>query len=158
MKVVVSSCLLGNRCKYNGKDNYNEELVALLNEHTVIPLCPEVLGSLPIPRECCEIVDGVVRTKDGESKDQAYCTGAKKALNIALQQGAELAILQARSPSCGFSHIYDGTFSHRLIEGKGIFARELEQAKIRSFDTEQMEEIRAILGKEKNKCKKIEIE
>lgn len=158
MKIAVSSCLLGNKCKYNGKDNYNEELATLLRGHTLIPLCPEVLGSLPIPRECCEIVDGIVKTKSGESKDQAYRAGAKKALNIALQQGAELAILQARSPSCGNSHIYDGTFSDRLIEGKGIFARELEQVKIPSFDTEQMEEIRGILRKAKNKCKKIEIE
>ena len=136
--VIVSACLLGRKCKYNGGDNYNEKVAEFVKGHNVIPVCPELAGGLPTPRIPCEIVDGVVTNRDGESKDREYRLGAEVCLKTALENKAGLAILQSRSPSCGAKHIYDGTFSGRLIEGKGVFARLLEDNSIRVVDAEDL--------------------
>ena len=122
MKIMVSACLLGENCKYNGGNNYSEKLANFTMGHTVIPVCPEVLGGLPIPRSSCEIVDGVVLNKDGKSFDDEYHKGADLALQIAKKENVDLMILQSRSPSCGVNQIYDGTFSGNKIEGHGVFA------------------------------------
>lgn len=155
MRIVVSSCLLGEKCKYNGGDNCCEELLRLLKMHEVVSVCPEVLGGLLIPRENCEIVNGVVRTQTGESKDREYHSGAQKALALALENDVQLAVLQARSPSCGVHHIYDGTFSKTLIDGKGVFAQFLDQAGILSYDTEDLDNLRLILRNKKTDRKTI---
>lgn len=152
MRVAVSSCLLGIPCKYNGSHNRSEELLELLEGHTVIALCPEVLGGLPIPRPSCEIVDGIVQTATGESKEHAYQEGAKKALAIVKEQQAELVILQPRSPSCGVAHVYDGTFTGVLIKGSGRFAQALKAAAIPVLDMEDLAEIRRRL-KSEEMCK-----
>lgn len=154
MKIVVSSCLLGNKCKYNGQDNYQPELAALLKGHKVISVCPEVLGGLPIPRKPCEIVDGILMDQDHISKDKEYRIGAEKAFQIAMDHKAQLAILQSRSPSCGVHHIYDGTFTKKLIAGNGIFAEMLKEANIPCYDMEDMEQIERILKKMENDSKK----
>lgn len=138
MKIVVSACLLGANCKYNGGNNYSEKLAVFLQGHEVIPVCPEVLGGLPIPRAPAEIVNGVVQTQNGRSVDAEYRLGAERALELALNGGAELAILQSRSPSCGTKQIYDGTFSGNKIPGQGIFARRLTQSGIRMIDIEDL--------------------
>lgn len=122
MKIMVSACLLGENCKYNGQNNYSEKLTNFTEGHTVIPVCPEVLGGLPIPRSSCEIVNGVVLNKDGKSFDNEYHKGANLALEIAKKENVELIILQSRSPSCGVNQIYNGTFSGKKIKGQGIFA------------------------------------
>ena len=122
MKVMVSACLLGENCKYNGGNNYNEKLAALIADKTVIPVCPEVLGGLPVPRMPCEIVNGVVRSADGRSFDAEYHQGAEIALDILRQEKPDLVILQSRSPSCGVKQIYDGTFTGTKIPGQGVFA------------------------------------
>lgn len=136
MKIVVSACLLGENCKYSGGNNRNEKLLAYLKGHEVIPVCPEVMGGLPIPRAPAEIVDGVVRTEAGTSVDNEFRRGAEIALQRALDQGAELAILQSRSPSCGPKEIYDGTFSKHKIPGQGIFAARLTECGIPIVDIE----------------------
>lgn len=136
MKIVVSACLLGENCKYSGGNNRNEKLLAYLKEHEVIPVCPEVMGGLPIPRAPAEIVKGVVQTEAGISVDDEFRRGAEVALQRALDQGAELAILQSRSPSCGPKEIYDGTFSKRKIPGQGIFATRLTECGIPIVDIE----------------------
>lgn len=136
MKIVVSACLLGENCKYSGGNNRNEKLLACLKEHEVIPVCPEVMGGLPIPRAPAEIVDGVVRTEAGISVDEEFRRGAEIALQRALANGAELAILQSRSPSCGPKEIYDGTFSKHKIPGQGIFAARLMECGIPIMDIE----------------------
>lgn len=138
MKIVVSACLLGANCKYNGGNNYSEKLAVFLQGHEVIPVCPEVLGGLPIPRAPAEIVNGIVQTQNGRSVDAEYRLGAERALELALNGGAELAILQSRSPSCGTKQIYDGTFSGNKIPGQGIFARRLTQSGIRMVDIEDL--------------------
>lgn len=137
MKIAVSACLLGENCKYNGRNNYNSELVEFLREHEVVAICPEVLGGLPTPREPSEIVDGIVRQKDGTSVDKEFRFGARKALEKVLQENCELVILQSRSPSCGVNEIYDGTFSKKLISGDGIFVRLLREHKIPAIDVEK---------------------
>ena len=138
MKIIVSACLLGQKCKYNGGDNYSERVVDFIRGHQVIPVCPEVAGGLPTPRIPCEIVNGIVTNKEGQSKDREFRTGAEICLKKALEERAELAILQSRSPSCGAKQIYDGTFSGKLIAGKGMFARLLEENGIRIVDAEDL--------------------
>ena len=136
MKIMVSACLLGENVKYNGGNNKSEALLALLESHTVIPVCPEVLGGLPVPRTPAGIVKGTVTNRNGESVDEAFRRGAQKALDIANREKPDLIILQSRSPSCGAKQIYDGTFSGTLIPGQGIFARMAEEAGFKVMDAE----------------------
>ena len=138
MKIIVSSCLLGENCKYNGGNNRNEKLLRLLSGHTVIPVCPEVLGGLPTPRVPAEIVNGRVTNREGISVDEAFRKGAEKALEIAQKEQPDLIILQSRSPSCGVKQIYDGTFSGTLIPGKGVFAEMVRKAGFRVRDVEDV--------------------
>ena len=127
MKIMVSACLLGENCKYNGGNNLNEKVLNYINGHEVIPVCPEVLGGLPIPRVPAEIVNGVVTTKDGRNVDVEFRKGAEIALEMAKKEQVDLVILQSRSPSCGVKQIYDGTFSGTRIDGQGVFARLLKE-------------------------------
>ncbi len=138
MRILVSACLLGENCKYSGGNNYNQAVVDFVQGHKVIPVCPEVLGGLPIPRSPAELVDGVVINKAGISVDEQFRAGAEKALAIAKQNGAELAILQSRSPSCGVKEIYDGSFTGRKIPGQGVFAEMLQQAGIPALDAGEL--------------------
>ena len=140
MRILVSACLLGENCKYSGGNNYNQAVVDFVQGHKVIPVCPEVMGGLPIPRSPAELVDGVVINKAGISVDEQFRTGAEKALAIAKQNGAELAILQSRSPSCGVKEIYDGSFTGRKIPGQGVFAEMLQQAGIPALDAGELPE------------------
>ena len=119
--------LLGENCKYSGGNNYSEKAAAFVQGHEVIPVCPEVLGGLSVPRTPAEIVNGEVVTKDGVSVDAAFRAGAARALAIAKENGVELAILQPRSPSCGAAEVYDGTFTGREIPGQGVFAALLRE-------------------------------
>ncbi len=134
MVIGVSACLLGENCKYNGGNNYSEKTIEFIKGHEVVPVCPEVLGGLPIPRESAEIVNGVVKHKDGNSVNVEFRDGAKKSLQILLDKRAELVILQSRSPSCGVNTIYDGTFSGKLIPGNGVFVELLKQNGIKVVD------------------------
>ena len=139
MTIAVSACLLGENCKYNGGNNYSEKVKVFVQGHEVIPVCPEVLGGLPTPRESSEIVDGVVRHRDGTSVDREFRRGAKIALAIVKEHGAELVILQSRSPSCGVNTVYDGTFTGKTIEGQGVFAALLKENGIKVMDVAELE-------------------
>lgn len=142
MKILCSACLLGENCKYNGGNNYSETLMRYIKylrkevgvEVNVIPVCPEVLGGLPIPRVPAEIVKGEVRTQAGISVNKEFRRGADKALSIALAENVDVAILQSRSPSCGVKEVYDGTFSGARIAGSGIFASLLKEHGIEVID------------------------
>ena len=138
MKIMVSACLLGERCKYNGGSNENPELIRMLSGHTVIPVCPEVLGGLPVPRIPAEIVNGVVMNRERVSVDAEFRKGAERALEIAEEEQPDLIILQPRSPSCGVKEIYDGSFSGKRIPGRGVFA---EMAVRRGFRVQDAEDI-----------------
>ena len=136
MRVLVSACLLGYDCKYNGKNNYNSKVVELLKEHEVIPVCPEMMGGLPCPRIPCEKVGERVKDKVGNDCTKQFIKGAEEALNIAKEKQVDIAILQRRSPSCGYSVIYDGTFTGNLIAGSGIFAQMLQNLNIPILEAE----------------------
>lgn len=130
MRVVVSACLLGERCKYNGGSNENLALIERLRAegHELVPVCPEVAGGLPIPRPRSEILEGAVVNEFGASVDEEFRAGAERELKRVLSDGPiDMAILQPRSPSCGVDEIYDGTFSGVLVPGDGVFARLLRE-------------------------------
>lgn len=122
MKILVSGCLLGLKCKYDGGDNRCEKVVRLMEEHEVIPVCPECLGRLPVPRVPSEIVDGVVTNAEGVVVDRQFREGAREALEVAREKRVDLAVLQPRSPSCGVRAVYDGSFTGTLRPGSGVFA------------------------------------
>ena len=138
MKIAVSACLLGENCKYNCGNNYSEKVRDYIKGHEVIPVCPEVLGGLPIPREPAEIVNGIVSLKDGTYVDKEFREGASRALETVKEQSADIVILQSRSPSCGVNAIYDGSFSGRIIPGQGIFADLLRRNGIKVIDVEDL--------------------
>lgn len=140
MKIAVSACLLGENCKYDGGNNLNDNVMKFLEGHEVIPVCPEVLGGLSVPRNPVEIVNGVVQDKDGNSVDDEFRLGARKAVDIILENQVELVVLQPRSPSCGAGKIYDGTFSRTLIPGNGIFAQLLIDSGIKVMTVEELPE------------------
>ena len=127
MKLLVSACLLGIDCKYNGKNNKNENILKLTKEHEVIPVCPEILGGLETPRIPSEIYKDKVITKDGRNVTDQYQKGARETLKIVNICGCKQAILKEKSPSCGCGKIYDGTFSTTLINGDGITTRLLKE-------------------------------
>ena len=137
-KIMVSACLLGQNCKYNGGNNRNPELLRLLEGYTLVPVCPEVLGGLPVPRTPAEIVNGKVMNRDGEDVDAAFRRGAEKALALAEKERPRLIILQSRSPSCGVKEVYDGTFTNTLIPGRGVFAEAAKEAGFRVADAEEV--------------------
>ena len=140
MKILVSACLLGENCKYSGGNNYSEAVARFIESHAaeVTAVCPEVLGGLPTPRVPSEIVCDKVMTKDGRSVDKEFHAGAQMALEIALREGAELAILQSRSPSCGLKEVYDGSFTGKKVKGMGVFARLLTENGIKAIDVEDL--------------------
>ena len=133
MNILVSSCLCGVNCKYNGGNNEDKRVAKLMDTHTVICVCPEVLGGLSTPRTPAEIVGDRVVTKDGEDVTEAFYKGAEKALEAAEKYNVDMAILKANSPSCGCGKVYDGTFSKTLVEGDGVFAKMLKEKNIRVY-------------------------
>lgn len=126
-KILVSACLLGENCKYNGGNNRCEEVLTFVKDKEVIAICPEVMGGLSTPRIPCEIIGDKVLNKEGEDKTFEYEKGAKIALDLALQNDVKIAVLKAKSPSCGVAKIYDGTFSSTLVDGDGICVRLLKK-------------------------------
>lgn len=140
MKILVSACLLGKNCKYNGGNNFNQGVLEFIEGHEVIGVCPEQLGGLSTPRLPAEIVDGVVTNKEGVSVDAEFRKGAQSALAAALENKVDLAILQSRSPSCGVKEIYDGSFSGKKIKGQGVFAKLLSAHGIKVLDAEDVAE------------------
>lgn len=134
MNILVSACLLGENCKYNGGNNRNEKVLDFIKGHNVISVCPEVLGGLPTPRVPSEIVNGIVTSKAGINVDTEFRKGAELAFQIAKNSKIDLAILKAKSPSCGTKEIYDGTFSGTRIKGQGIFASRLAADGVKLLD------------------------
>lgn len=127
MRVMISACLLGQNCKYNGKNNLNVELIKALTPYTIVPICPEVQGGLSTPRIPSERCLEKVITRDGQDVTEQFQLGAGIALQLAKQNNCKIAILKKNSPSCGFGEIYDGTFSSRLKKGNGVTAELLYQ-------------------------------
>ena len=125
--MIVSACLAGFPCRYDGKSKPCAEVVELVKAGKAIPVCPEQLGGLPTPRPPCEILAGRVVDRNGTDRTESFQQGAQAVLALAQTYGAAQALLQNRSPSCGTGWIYDGTFSKTLIAGDGITARLLQE-------------------------------
>ena len=137
MKILVSACLLGANCKYNGGHNLRQQVLALGQEHELIPVCPEVAAGLGIPRIPIEIRNGEVVRSDGVSVDDAIRAAVSDIL-AKLPQDIELCVLKARSPTCGVHQIYDGSFTGTLANGMGVLARALKDAGYRVVDDEEL--------------------
>ena len=135
--LIVSACLAGMKCRYDGTAAPCAAIVALAAAGQAIAVCPEVLGGLPVPRPPAEIVGGLIRTIGGQDVTGEFQAGAASALQIARENHCELAVLKARSPSCGSGRIYDGSFAGRLIAGDGVFASLLKQAGISVYTEEE---------------------
>ena len=138
MKIMVSACLAGENCKYNGGNNRNEKVLQLMQKHEVIMVCPEQMGGLPTPRIPAEIRNGLVTARDGRIVDSEFRAGAEKCLEIARQEQPDLIVLQSRSPSCGVKQRYDGTFTGTLVEGAGVTAQLLMENGFRVIDVEDL--------------------
>jgi len=134
INVLVSSCLFGESCRYDGKANYCDSIEDLKNICNLIPACAECLGGLPTPRTPCEIIDGKVISKTGEDLTKTFVAGANQVLEIAKKNNCTIAFLKQRSPSCGNGLIYDGSFSGALIPGYGITAALLKKNGLKVFN------------------------
>ena len=140
MKVLVSSCIMGKNCKYNGGNNLNTKVVEFLKDKEVIEICPELLANMPTPRPSAEIVNGVVVDTNGNIVDNEYRHAVQLALNEIRNMQIDLVILQSRSPTCAVKNIYDGSFSHTLVKGDGITCRLLKEHGIVVFNEFEIEE------------------
>lgn len=136
-KVLVSACLLGENCRYDGGNCRVEGLDGLTEFFEVVPFCPEVEGGLPIPRFPAELRRGYAKLHSGEDVTRAYDLGASKALNICSYLGIKLAIMKQNSPACGSKKIHNGLFDGKLVEGEGIACARLRKAGIRVIDEEE---------------------
>ena len=136
---IVSACLLGEPCRYDGNDNLTDWVKELIEDHTVCMVCPETLGKLSVPRPKSEIKDGAVINEEGEDVTKAFEDGARiayiRAVAAAMSIGEEIegAILKSNSPSCGKDKVYDGTFTGTLVDGEGIFAKTLREHGIKIY-------------------------
>ena len=140
MKLLVSACLLGACCRYDGASREHPLAKKLAERYPLIPVCPELLGGLDIPRSPAEIQpDGRVLTQDGQDVTNAYRVGAERAAEIARENGCTVAVLKARSPSCGCREIYDGSFTHTLTSGWGVAARLLADMGLEVMDEEHLQ-------------------
>lgn len=127
MKLLVSVCLLGIPCRYDGQSKMHDGVCALLEKHTLIPFCPEIYGGLATPRPAAERQGERVVTRDGDDVTAQYRKGAEEALRLCRLYGCEAALLKERSPSCGHGVIHNGLFDGGLTEGDGVTAALLLQ-------------------------------
>jgi len=138
MKVIVSACLLGENCKYDGGNNYTSVVADYIKGKEVIPVCPEMLAGLGCPRTPIEIVDGVVMDCNGHNVDNAIRGAVAQVMEALKKEEIQCAILQSRSPTCGVNQIYDGSFSRKRITGSGVFAQALKDAGYQVIDVEDI--------------------
>ena len=140
-KVMVSQCLLGMKCRYDGNSVPKEAICREACERGWIPVCPEILGGLCTPRSPAERVEDRVMNRDGDDVTAQFMRGAQEALKLAKLYGVKYAMLKEKSPSCGSGIIYDGTFSGCLTEGFGVTAELFEREGIKVFGESRLEEL-----------------
>lgn len=138
MKYLISACLCGVPCRYDGTAKNIPELADLVASGRAVLICPETEGGLPVPRPPCEIRNGRVMSVDGIDYTAAYTQGAQAALSLVQKHGVRAAILKERSPSCGTRMIYDGTFSGRRVRGMGLTAELLAEHGVRLYSEEHL--------------------
>ena len=137
-KILVSGCLLGENCKYNGGNNYNPRVVEFLKGKEVISICPEIMAGMGCPRNPIEIVDGVLTDCHGKNVDSLIRKSVMEIMERIRDEEIQCAVLQSRSPTCGDKQVYDGTFSVKLIPGSGVFAKSLIDAGYLVIDVEDI--------------------
>jgi len=140
MRVLVSACLLGVNCRYNGIPKENEAVKELLEREDIflIPVCPEQLGGLSTPRTPSERKGDCVVSSDGENRTAAFTRGALDTLRIAKLYGCEAALLKERSPSCGNKEVYDGSFTGTVVTGEGVTAELLRKNGVKVFGESEL--------------------
>ena len=137
-KILVSGCLLGENCKYNGGNNDNPRVVEFLKDKEVISICPEIMAGMGCPRNPIEIVDGVLTDCHGKNVDSLIRKSVMEIMERIRDEEIQCAVLQSRSPTCGVNQVYDGTFSGKLIPGSGVFAKSLMDAGYLVIDVEDI--------------------
>ena len=137
-KLLVSACLLGRNCKYNGGNNYCAAVAEFVKDKEIIEVCPEVQSGMSIPRTPIEIVDGILMDRNGNNVDAELRAAVAQTMEFIKDEEIACAILQSRSPTCGVNQIYDGSFSGKLISGSGVFAKALKDAGYRVIDAEDI--------------------
>lgn len=140
-RILISACLVGDNVKYNGGNNKNPLIDQLLEKYELVPFCPEVEGGLTIPRHPCEQKGDQVINDIGEDVTSQFEKGAELAYNICLFLKIKKAILKERSPSCGVHSIYDGSFSHKAINGMGVTAKYLKEKGIEVFNEDEIDSL-----------------
>ena len=140
-KILVSACLLGMNCRYDGGGKFAPEMTELMRVAELIPVCPEIYGGLPTPRTPSERVGTRVLMKTGEDVTDAYARGAREALALAERFGVNCAVLKERSPSCGSGEIYDGTFTGAKTVGDGVTAELLKRNGIAVYGESRIREL-----------------
>ena len=138
MRVLVSACLLGVCCRYDGQSKACPAVLELLKAHELIPVCPEQLGGLPTPRPPAEIQGNRVINREGTDVTAQYQKGAEEAARLYQVLDCDCAVLKARSPSCGCGEVYDGSFSGTLVPGDGITAQALKRRGVRVLTEETL--------------------
>lgn len=138
MKILVSACLLGENCKYNGGNNYSSAIAEFVKDKEVLSICPEMMAGMGCPRTPIEIVDGVLMDRDGNNVDAAMREAVAQAMEMIRKEDIQCAVLQSRSPTCGVNQVYDGSFSGKLVNGSGILAQELKKAGYIIIDSENI--------------------
>ena len=133
-KLLISSCLLGNNVKYNGKNNYISGIEALKDKYDLIIICPEVMGGLSIPRIPSEIIESEVINKEGKNVTKEFNKGADIAIDLVKKYKIKKALLKDGSPSCGSTYIYDGTFSNTKISNVGVTVKYLKNENIKIYN------------------------
>lgn len=140
-KILISACLVGENCKYDGGNNLNPKIEALLEKYDLIPFCPEEQGDLPTPRNPSEIKGNKVLMDNGKDVTENFSKGAKKALMLALFLKIKIAILKERSPSCGTHQVHDGSFTNKLIDGMGVTAKLLKENGIKVYSEDEIDQL-----------------
>ena len=138
MKILVSACLLGENCKYNGGNNYSAAVAEFVKGKDILPVCPERMAGMGCPRTPIEIVDGVLMDRNGNNVDSAMREAVAQAMEMIRKEDILCAVLQSRSPTCGVNEVYDGSFSGKLIPGSGVLARALKMEGYRVIDAEDI--------------------
>lgn len=141
MRLLISACLLGTACRYDGASREHPLAKALSKRYDLVPVCPEQLGGLPTPRPPAERRDGRVVTRDGGDVTARYRRGAEETLRLCRGLGCEAAVLKERSPSCGSGTVYDGTFSGALVPGSGVTAELLSAHGVPVYGESRIEEL-----------------
>ena len=134
IEYVVSACLAGCKCRYDGKDNLCPKVKQLVDEGRAVTVCPEVMGGMTTPRIPSERKDGKVINSNGDDNTAYFVRGVEKSIEVVKEHNIKKAILKAKSPSCGNKYIYDGTFSKTLVEGKGMLAEKLTELGLEIYD------------------------